>query len=77
VNQSLPISSLSPGSPTPNAALAAEITQALQQAGLINADDQTLCENMLNGTASADAYAWQQLLEIAFYTASSTQPDAF
>lgn len=57
--------------------LAAQITQALYQAGLLNADDQALCENMLNGTVPADAHAWQQLLELPIYTVSSTPPDAF
>ena len=56
--------------------LAAEIMQALQQAGLIHADDQTLCERMLNGMAPADASAWQHLLEMAPYPASSTPSDA-
>lgn len=50
--------------------------QALQQAGLIHADDQTLCERMLNGMAPADASAWQHLLEMAPYPASSTPSDA-
>jgi hypothetical protein len=56
--------------------LAAKISQALCQAGLLNADDQALCEKMLNGTVPADANAWQQLLELPLYTASSTPPDA-
>jgi len=56
--------------------LAAQITQALYQARLLNTDDLALCEKMLNGTVPADANAWQQLLELTLYTASSTLPDA-
>ncbi|TVT41856.1 hypothetical protein FNT36_10570 [Hymenobacter setariae] len=76
MNQALPSLIDPKGFQNPNAALAAEIAQALYQAGLLNADDQKLCENMLNGTAPTDASAWQQLLELPLYTASSAQPDA-
>jgi hypothetical protein len=66
-----------PAFPMPNAELAAEIAQAFREAGLINADDQVLCEGMLNGTAPAKANDWKFLLEIPLYTPSSTQTDAF
>jgi len=74
MNQPLP-----PTTPTyasPNAELAAEIAQALQEAGLINEDDLSLCEKMLNGTTSADAQAWKVLLETPLYTTTSVAPDA-
>lgn len=61
---------------TPNAELAAEITQALHQAGLINEEDLSLCESMLNGTAAADASSWKVLLEMPIYGANSAPPDA-
>jgi len=76
VNQALPIPFDPNGFQNPNAVLAAQITQALYQAGLLNADDQALCEKMLNGTVPADANVWQQLLELPLYTTSSTLPDA-
>jgi hypothetical protein len=76
VNHPLPTSPIPPTFQSPNAELAAEIAQAFLAAGLINADDHALCENMLNGTAAAKANDWKFLLEIPLYTPSSTQPDA-
>lgn len=77
MNQPLPTSPTPPAFLTPNAELAAEIAQAFRAAGLINVDDQALCESMLNGTAPAKANDWKFLLEIPLYAPSSTQPDAF
>lgn len=75
MSQPLPTSPTPPAFQNPNAELAAGIARAFQQAGLINADDQALCEQMLNGTAPADANAWQQLL-IPLYPPNSAQTDA-
>ena len=71
MNQPAPPLSLPHLPPTPNAELAAEIAQALHEAGLIAENDQTLCQNMLNGVASADANAWRMLIEMPLYASKA------